>query len=283
MDLIREKYSLHEDIQYSPYRSVLCAERLNLSKQYDCRLKINGSSLYIRYYSRPFVNNTCSSSPARPHFIGSVKYRKQVLSRARRSLYDIVECNPDMRYFVTLTFADNVDDLRYANECFEYFIKRLRYYLGFNFKYLVVPEFQKRGAVHFHMLTNTGYIPASALSRIWSFGFVRINKVDRVTNLCAYVAKYITADSCDLRLLGMRSFRCSRNCKRPLICRTIRQNANDFLYSLLPSHSLKSKSKYIFNNQYLSFIDVVFKFDKKLNLRIFDKVVKMSNYIRFLS
>lgn len=283
MDLIREKYSVLGEHQYAFYRSVLCAELLSVSKQYDCRLKINGNSLYIRYYSRPLVYNTCSSPFARPHLVGSVKYRKQVLSRARRSLYDIVECNPDMRYFVTLTFADNINDLRYANECFEYFIKRLRYYVGFNFKYLVVPEFQKRGAVHFHMLTNTGYIPASALSRIWSFGFVRINKVDRVTNLCAYVAKYITADSCDLRLLGMRSFRCSRNCKRPLICRTVRQNANDFLYSLLPSHSLKSKTKYIFNNQYLSFTDVVFKFDKKINLHYFDCVSKMSNYICFLS
>lgn len=282
MDLIREKYSALGEYKNAFYRSILCVERFSISKQYDCRMKISGNSLYVRYYSRPLVYNTYSSPVARPHFVGSVKYRKQVLSRARRSLYDIVECNSDMRYFVTLTFAENVEDLRYANECFEYFIKRLRYYVGFNFKYLVVPEFQKRGAVHFHMLTNTGYIPAVALSRIWSFGFVRINKVDRVTNLCAYVAKYITADSSDLRLLGMRSFRCSRNCERPLICRTVRQNADDFLYSLLPSHSLKTKLKYIFNNQYLSFVDVVFKFDKKINLRIFDKVAKMSNYIQFL-
>ena len=59
----------------------------------------------------------------------------------------------DWETFITLTFADNIIDIKTANKQFRYFIDKVQR-VKKNFKYLCVPEFQKRGAVHYHLLTN---------------------------------------------------------------------------------------------------------------------------------
>jgi hypothetical protein len=59
--------------------------------------------------------------------------------------------------FITLTFEDNVTDLTYCNNIFNEKMKYLRYHcqkMGIDFKYIGVPEFQKRGAIHYHIMTN---------------------------------------------------------------------------------------------------------------------------------
>ena len=55
--------------------------------------------------------------------------------------------------FLTLTFAENVTDIDYANKKFSYYVDQVRRVYK-DFRYLCIPEFQKRGAVHYHLLTN---------------------------------------------------------------------------------------------------------------------------------
>lgn len=55
--------------------------------------------------------------------------RKKVLSRANSSVRNLVNANPQLNKFFTLTFKDNVTDLKYANHQFRCFIKRLNRYL----------------------------------------------------------------------------------------------------------------------------------------------------------
>lgn len=146
--------------------------------------------------------------------------RKKVLSRANSSVRNLVNANPQLNKFFTLTFKDNVTDLKYANHQFRCFIKRLNRYLEKNRKssveYVAVVEFQKRGAIHYHLLCNLPFISAKQLAKIWGNGFIRINKIDNIDNVGAYVTKYMTKDNEDNRLVGNRCFLTSQGLKKPI-------------------------------------------------------------------
>jgi hypothetical protein len=145
------------------------------------------------------------------------KNRTLVLSRAQKRVRRLINANKCRGVkFVTLTFAENIQDLDLANAHFNRFIKRAQYRLG-KFGWLVVPEFQKRGAIHYHLVTfGLGYVPNSTLREIWGHGFVRINRCDDVTNLGAYVCKYMTKQPGEVdKLIGRRSWWCSRGLLEP--------------------------------------------------------------------
>ena len=80
--------------------------------------------------------------------------RSDSLSRSRNLLIDLAHQNYDIWHsFITLTFKENISDVTEANKLFNAWTKSvLRKYP--EFKYLCVPEFQKRGAVHYHLITN---------------------------------------------------------------------------------------------------------------------------------
>ena len=69
----------------------------------------------------------------------------------------------DWKSFITLTFAENVRDLDEANRKFHIYVTQIRKRFP-GFKYLGVPEFQERGAVHYHLMTN---IVANAVYRTY--------------------------------------------------------------------------------------------------------------------
>ena len=127
--------------------------------------------------------------------------------RAKRKLMDLIRANvahdwrdhegkPCKVKFLTLTFAENVQDLERANGEFKKFIKRLNYRITGSkkafLKYVAVVEFQERGAVHYHVVFfNMPYVPHEELTEVWGHGFVGINAVDHVDDLGAYVSKYM--------------------------------------------------------------------------------------------
>lgn len=119
--------------------------------------------------------------------------------------------------FLTLTFKENVTDIKACNLEFKNFIKRLKYnYKLKELKYIAVIEFQKRGAIHYHVMLNIPYIPQKDLQELWRNGFIFINKIDNVDNLGAYLVKYMTKDTEDVRLQGEKAFFCSRNLIKPI-------------------------------------------------------------------
>ncbi len=146
--------------------------------------------------------------------------REKVLQRARSRVRRLACANPQLNKFFTLTFADNVTDLKYANNQFCCFIKRLNRYLTKMHKdkvqYIAVVEFQERGAVHYHLLCNLPYISANKLQEIWKNGFVKINKIDDVDNVGAYVTKYMSKDNADERLIGNRCYFTSQGLQEPI-------------------------------------------------------------------
>jgi len=149
--------------------------------------------------------------------------RKKVATRIRNNVRRLALANFDeYSRFFTATFADNIKDMDFANNEFKKFIKRIKYHYG-DFKYLAVVEFQKRGAIHYHMLSDFGYIEQTDLEKIWGNGFVWIrdlltaNKGKTVDNMGAYIVKYMNKNIIDKRLMGKKAYFTSKNLIRPEI------------------------------------------------------------------
>lgn len=98
--------------------------------------------------------------------------------------------------FITLTYAENMTDTVRLRKDFESFAKRLkRKYPGFD--YLICVEPQARLAWHIHCLIKwpelkSIYIPNSVLADLWGHGFVKVERIQGVDNLGAYLTAYLT-------------------------------------------------------------------------------------------
>jgi len=142
--------------------------------------------------------------------------RQNNMQKARNRVRRLITANFDENSkFITLTFKDNLKDVKQANYEFMKFIQRMRYRYG-SFKYITVIEFQKRGAVHYHMISDLPYIENDELRKIWGHGFVKINDISHVDNVGAYMIKYMTKDNADMRLQGLKSYQTSKNLIRPI-------------------------------------------------------------------
>lgn len=145
--------------------------------------------------------------------------REKVLSRARKDLRRIVNSNIQKNSkFLTLTFKENVSDIKVANNEFKKFIKRLNYLLGFKVEYSVVPELQKRGAWHYHVIlyNTTKKLDFKEIEQCWGNGFIKLNRIDRVDNVGAYICKYMTKCEQEEELRGKKLYFNSRGLKKPL-------------------------------------------------------------------
>lgn len=156
---------------------------------------------------------------------------QSALSRAKNLVREISLCN-DWEFFVTLTF----DRSRWDRYSLEDRVNELMQWIqnqnkkGARIRYLIVPEFHKDGAVHFHGLIS-GIRPAprpagwpKSVNRkedgsyydIWPefserYGYSSVELVQDPIAVGFYVSKYITksmADSADLK--GVHTYYRSR-------------------------------------------------------------------------
>ena len=191
--------------------------------------------------------------------------RERSLKRAKANLRRLINANVGQygkeftAKFLTLTFRDNVKDIKQANYEFNKFIKRLNYNLygikKVNLKYTTVIEFQKRGAIHYHtIIYNMPYIAASEISNIWGNGFIKINNIDDVDNVGAYVGEYLGQaekgqgkDIEDDRLRGQKTYFSSRGLLKPLEVtnkKTVEQVENALL-NRKPTYSSTYENEYL--------------------------------------
>jgi len=158
-------------------------------------------------------------------------YRADTLTKNRNRIRRLINMNfRTNAKFVTLTFRDTQEfDIRSLSDCnplFEYFIKRLKYYLkterghSGSFAYVAVAEFQdrfSRGAVHYHIVMDIPYVPWDRLAEIWGHGFIGIEAIEYSDNIGAYMAKYITKKADDERYIGRKSYFTSRGLNKPQV------------------------------------------------------------------
>ena len=147
--------------------------------------------------------------------------RDDSISRTRITLYRLIRANIKQfggvpAVFLTLTYADNQTSLKRGNADFRLFIKRLRYETRSNLRYVCIPEFQKRGAVHYHiMFFNLPFIAIRTIDDLWPWGYSRIETTKNIKNVAAYMAKYLTKDLIHETLKGHRILMTSKNLLRP--------------------------------------------------------------------
>ncbi len=194
---------------------------------YAEKLILSGSVYEHYVFEKPIHTGFCKDPPR-----GSPKEREnddreRALRRARQQIRRSINSNvcqyydsrgrPYLPKFLTLTFAKNVKELDKANYEWKKFRQRLEYHVKDKLKYLTVVEFQKRGAVHYHsMLFNMPYIKEKVIKEAWGQGFIKINAIDNVDNLGAYVSKYLRKEISDERLRGEKCYFSSRGLFKPV-------------------------------------------------------------------
>lgn len=190
-----------------------------MTTQLTQKLVISGNIVELFSFIKPKgIRKKTSQGAIKRYFVNNSSIRLDNVFRTKSRFKRLVRSNPDMVKFITLTFAENQTDLTYANKYFNLFIKRFTA-LYPNFKYIAVPEFQKRGAVHYHLLSNIAtFIKNEDLADIWGAGFVSVKNLRKlkVNRIDLYMVKYLTKDI-DNRLFGRRKFLYSRNVSKPLV------------------------------------------------------------------
>ena len=194
--------------------------------------KINALRLYDENYTR---NYKLLSLELRAR--NQYDYNRSA-RRARQTLYDICKCN-DFSFFVTLTFDGNKIDRmndsatkrkysQWANDVKKQFP---------NMYYVTVPEYHKKGGLHFHILiggiTLDELKATPALNKrgkqirkkgkaiwnigAWKKGFSTLSIIGNGEATKHYICKYITKQHADDRFFNKRRYYVSWNITRPEI------------------------------------------------------------------
>lgn len=214
---------------------------------YECNMfaKVVRSGDTVEYYeySEPIM---CGHE--RPYDVirrtgeyDSSEKRQDNLYRARQTVRRLIWTN-QTKYtkFVTLTYADTVLEVKQVQRDITTFVQRMRRN-GYEMRYLYVLEHQKErgnreendGCLHVHMLIfNDKYLDHETLEKRWGHGFVKINALENVQNVGAYVCKYITKDN--VTEFGRRTFACSNNLSRPKVERFYIEGFSDSTTGLHP-------------------------------------------------
>jgi len=135
---------------------------------------------------------------------------------------------------LTLTYSQPQDSARHGFNDLRLFIMRLRK-SEFRISYIAVPEFQKSGRLHFHVLvwglpsdfpdrrsSSHGVIygkerSSRIIAKHWGLGYIDLIATDGSDKLSSYLAKYFTKAYNDPRLIGCRLFHRSRDIPKPFI------------------------------------------------------------------
>lgn len=206
-----------------------------LAKKSQKRLIISGGLIELYEYSHPYLYNLGPSSakPQQPRSANASleEKREDHISRARKKIRRLIEANVRKNpIFITYTFAKNIKTLEEANPLLSKHLKELQRRYG-KLKYLCVPEFQKRGAVHYHIIYfNLPYIENIKIkfAKIWPHGFIQIKAIRKIKSIAAYVSKYLQKSIEDKRTAKRKSYFCSKGLIQPVEIRD-EENIDNYL------------------------------------------------------
>lgn len=162
--------------------------------------------------------------------------------RSKIKLQRLIKCNEkEFKTFITLTFDKYVTTLTDAYNIFKRFIKRTSKFQN-DFKWICVPEFQKCGKVHYHLITNIDlnntdliyeqetekniYYHIKTWSKLiknnqeYSLGFdcvevVKDKEGNDTKKLCGYIAKYMSKAYIEDCFFNRNRYYTSQNLKQP--------------------------------------------------------------------
>ncbi|MDQ7982698.1 MAG: hypothetical protein REH79_00575 [Spiroplasma sp.] len=148
-----------------------------------------------------------------------------------RKVYHNFSNNKELS-FLTLTYAVNEKNVKKCKRDLAKFFKSLKYELfeskNQELKYVYTYEYQRRGAVHFHILMDHHFNNRFILSK-WKHGLnknliVKENTHEHVAKYCSKFiqANYISKNLTNVKALNqfdlnLKSYQFSYNCKNPLV------------------------------------------------------------------
>lgn len=131
----------------------------------------------------------------------------------------------EWKTFITLTFEENLVNIDIANKKLKNFIDSVRRVYK-DFKYIGIPEFQERGAAHYHILTNIDINNDKLIFKqkdnekfkhikYWNHGFTKVDSLNNdIKKIIGYISKYMTKDA-DNRLYNRHRYFYSKNLLKP--------------------------------------------------------------------
>ncbi len=189
---------------------------------------------YYQYASPVRIDPLPQSNPQPPRVKEKKKkdHREESsIRRSRKNIKRLVNANAGFHYknlklkkafmpiFVTLTCKENIQNIKIGNRHYSKFIQRLNHALFKKkkniLKYVAVIEFQKRGAIHYHIIFfnlpfNKGN--KKIIEQCWGQGFIKMEAIKKhINNVGNYILKYITKDNADSRLVGKKCYFASKN------------------------------------------------------------------------
>lgn len=103
--------------------------------------------------------------------------------------------------FITLTYKENMTDVKRLYTDFKKFMLKFRYKYEKQYgsiDYMTVVEPQERGAWHHHLLVRFNdmvgkkmYIPNNEVAALWGHGFTNMHSLNGVDNIGAYLSAYL--------------------------------------------------------------------------------------------
>ena len=160
------------------------------------------------------------------------------MNRSKNNLIDILKSN-EFNFFVTLTFdktkIDRLDDNK-TRKAFTQWANNITRNLP-NLIYVAVPEYHKKGGLHFHLLiggataedlgledsgkrVKSGRCKGQIIFNVskWNRkGFSTATEILDINAVKFYLSKYLTKSKVDPRFYNKKRFYVSRNIKRPQV------------------------------------------------------------------
>lgn len=138
------------------------------------------------------------------------KYVQTATTRAKNQIKRLIYGNQyvhqEIPVFLTLTFRENITDVKEANRQFTMFIKRMNRRIKKPLRYIAVHEFQKRGALHYHMIVfNLPFLKHTEIAKIWRNGMIDIEKM-KDNELSNYLSKYISKSFKEPKMKGTKRY-----------------------------------------------------------------------------
>ena len=239
------KAGVRNEIEHQPLSAILDSSLISatLKKEYQIKLVKCGSYCQVYFYKESMVRKKEKKdfdelSLNKIDISESIEERKNVkstlheiefknITRSKLECQRIAKANMEVwKTFITLTFKENIECVPLAHKRFKLFVDKIRR-IKPDFMYLAIPEFQKRGAIHYHLLTNIDITDTKLIYaqednnkylhvKYWLDGFDSVEPLNsEPKKVVGYISKYMTK-SIDNRLFGHRRYFNSQNLKKPI-------------------------------------------------------------------
>jgi len=211
-----------------------------------------------------------------------INSRRRSMLHSKSSVIRLVNSNiwryfkddgkPYIPIFLTLTFADDIKDIKQANYIFAKFLKRLNYEVigekkGF-LKYVAVIEFQDkndRGVIHYHVVFfNLKFIWADTMASIWGEGFIKIKKIGKLKNIGTYITKYMSKNFEDARLDGKKRYFPSLGLYKPKVFLE-QQQVNEIYKNLPKKYIIKERDYWSRYDQWVKVVEYVLPRERRVD------------------